>query len=47
MLLLHRVRQDFGVARTAQANQIRGLLAKFGLVQCLHEHLIGAGPTGW
>ncbi|CAM2159580.1 IS110 family transposase [Paraburkholderia tropica] len=31
-LALHRVRQGFVVARTAQANQIRGLLAEFGLV---------------
>jgi transposase len=29
---LHRVRQGFVKARTAQANQIRGLLAEFGLV---------------
>ena len=28
----HRVRQSFVYARTAQANQIRGLLAEFGLV---------------
>jgi transposase len=28
----HRVRQSFVKARTAQANQIRGLLAEFGLV---------------
>lgn len=32
VLSLHRVRQGFVVARTAQANQIRGLLAEFGLV---------------
>jgi len=32
MLSLHRVRQGFVAARTAQANQIRGLLAEFGLV---------------
>jgi len=31
-LALHRVRQSFVKARTAQANQIRGLLAEFGLV---------------
>jgi transposase len=31
-LALHRVRQGFVKARTAQANQIRGLLAEFGLV---------------
>lgn len=29
---LHRARQSFVSARTAQANQIRGLLAEFGLV---------------
>jgi transposase len=28
----HRVRQSFVYARTAQANQIRGLLAEFGLI---------------
>jgi transposase len=32
VLALHRVRQGFVKARTAQANQIRGLLAEFGLV---------------
>ncbi|WP_079436053.1 IS110 family transposase [Zoogloea sp. LCSB751] len=32
VLSLHRVRQGFVAARTAQANQIRGLLAEFGLV---------------
>jgi transposase len=32
VLALHRVRQGFVKARTAQANQIRGLLAAFGLV---------------
>jgi transposase len=31
VLSLHRVRQGFVKARTAQANQIRGLLAEFGL----------------
>ena len=31
VLALHRVRQGFVKARTAQANQIRGLLAEFGL----------------
>ena len=30
VLSLHRVRQGFVSARTAQANQIRGLLAEFG-----------------
>ncbi len=32
VLTLHRVRQSFVKARTAQANQIRGLLSEFGLV---------------
>lgn len=32
MLSLHRVRQAFVKARTAQANQIRGLLADYGLI---------------
>ena len=32
MLALHRARQGFVKARTAQANQIRGLLAEFGIV---------------
>lgn len=32
VLSLHRVRQGFVRARTAQANQIRGLLAEFGFV---------------
>ncbi|OSZ36842.1 IS110 family transposase, partial [Alcaligenes faecalis] len=32
VLALHRARQGFVRARTAQANQIRGLLAEFGLI---------------
>jgi transposase len=32
LLSLHRARQGFVVARTAQANQIRGLLAELGIV---------------
>ncbi|WP_341675279.1 IS110 family transposase [Niveibacterium sp. SC-1] len=32
VLSLHRVRQGFVAARTAQANQIRGLMAEFGMV---------------
>lgn len=32
ILSMHRVRQGFVKVRTAQANQIRGLLAEFGLV---------------
>jgi transposase len=32
VLALHRVRQGFVKARTAQANQIRGLLGEFGYI---------------
>jgi transposase len=32
VLCLHRDRQGFVKARTAQANQIRGLLAEYGIV---------------
>ena len=32
VLALHRVRQGFVRARTAQANQIRGLLGEFGII---------------
>jgi transposase len=32
VLALHRARQGFVKARTAHANQIRGLLAEFGLI---------------
>jgi transposase len=32
VLSLHRIRQGFVKARTAQANQIRGLLAEYGLI---------------
>jgi len=32
VLALHRVRQSFVKSRTAQANQIRGLLAEYGLI---------------
>jgi transposase len=32
MLALHRARQGFVSARTAQANQIRGLLSEYGIV---------------
>jgi transposase len=32
VLSVHRARQGFVKARTAQANQIRGLLAEFGIV---------------
>lgn len=31
VLALHRARQGFVKARTAQANQLRGLLAEFGI----------------
>jgi transposase len=33
VLALHRARQTFVRARTAQANQIRGLLGEFGIVE--------------
>ena len=32
VLSLHRARQSFVKARTAQANQIRGLLGEYGMV---------------
>jgi len=32
LLAMHRVRQGFIKARTAQANQIRGLLGEYGLI---------------
>ena len=32
ILSMHRARQDFVKARTAQANQMRGLLSEFGIV---------------
>lgn len=32
ILSMHRARQGFVKARTAQANQIRGLLSEFGIV---------------
>jgi transposase len=32
VLALHRVREGFIKARTAQANQLRGLLSEFGLI---------------
>lgn len=32
LIVLHRARQGFVKARTAQANQIRGLLSEFGIV---------------
>ena len=32
VLALHRARQGFVTARTAQANQIRGLLSEYGIV---------------
>ena len=46
MLGLHRARQGFVIARTAQANQIRGLLTEFGLVipagiRCIERKLPG------
>lgn len=46
LLGLHRARQGFVAARTAQANQIRGLLAEFGIVMpkgihCLQQNIPG------
>jgi transposase len=38
VLSLHRVRQSFVKARTAQANQIRSLLGEFGLVNAKGHH---------
>jgi transposase len=38
MLALHRVRQGFVTARTAHANQIRSLLAEYGIVMPLGIH---------
>jgi transposase len=46
VLALHRVRQGWVKARTAQANQIRGLLSEFGLIvpQGI-GHITGRVPT--
>ncbi len=41
LLGLHRARQGFVIARTAQANQIRGLLAELGLVMPVGIRSIG------
>jgi transposase len=45
VLAVHRARQGFVAARTAQANQIRGLLNEFGLIlpQGIH-HIAGRLP---
>ncbi len=40
LLSVHRARQSFVKARTAQANQIRGLLAEYGIVVPLGIHHI-------
>ncbi|MCS0592175.1 IS110 family transposase [Massilia norwichensis] len=42
LLAIHRARQGFVKARTAQANQIRGLLAEFGIV--IPKGLCNLGP---
>jgi transposase len=42
LLAIHRARQGFVKARTAQANQIRGLLAEFGIV--VPQGLCNLGP---
>ena len=36
LLMLHRVRQHLVVERTAKANQLRGLLAEFGILAASH-----------
>jgi transposase len=41
LLSLHRARQSFVIARTAQANQIRGLLAELGIAIPRGIHCIG------
>ena len=41
VLSLHRARQGFVKARTAQANQIRGLLAEYGIVISSGIHHLG------
>lgn len=40
ILAVHRARQGLVKARTAQANQIRGLLSEFGIVIPQGIHLI-------
>lgn len=45
ILSIHRARQGFVKARTAQANQIRGLLSEFGIVipqgiRSIHKHML-------
>jgi transposase len=42
LLAIHRARQAFVKARTAQANQIRGLLAEFGIV--IPQGICHVGP---
>jgi transposase len=42
LLAIHRARQGFVKARIAQANQIRGLLAEFGIV--IPQGLCHLGP---
>ena len=46
VLALHRARQGFVKARTAQANQIRGLLAEFGIVMARGMHNIAKHLPG-
>jgi transposase len=46
LLALHRARQGFVVERTAQANQIRGLLAEFGFVLARGIHWVGSELPG-
>ena len=42
LLAIHRARQGFVKARTAQANQIHGLLAEFGIV--IPQGICHVGP---
>lgn len=46
LLSLHRARAGFVAARTAQANQIRGLLAEFGLVVAQGIHQLAPALPG-
>jgi transposase len=46
LLGLHRARQGFVKARTAQANQIRGLLAEFGIVMPRGARFVGQQMPG-
>ena len=49
VLSIHRAREGFVKARTAQANQIRGLLAEYGIVSFLRGLATSPGTcrTAW